>query len=345
MAVRMLAIFVCLIAFANLAVGETKMYTLKIPDGRPANYELAFAVEQPGILMIGAEWSCDRLLALRLEYPGGSLSPYKRSGPSPLTIEVVVEPEQTGEWTLSIHANPARGEGEGLITVVLPDPAGSEPEQAAAAAPAAPPPPAPDPWMVARRAPSGSSAGLVRVFESIEIFRASLDDRGENAAADSCRWQEGLMRYLADRRDELAGTGAAPSGNTRKVLGRMADAVRHVEEYRSSNEPILAGPPPEEPQRRRVWTELRMERFQPLERELDEVWQTLRRGHVPGLEEELWPVRLVSCVMACERHFEERVRLGEKQATNREIAEAQWERLLAAAGALRALADLAPHQP
>jgi hypothetical protein len=339
----MLAIFVCLTAFASLAIGETEMYTLKIPDGRLANYKLALAVEHPGTLTVGAEWSCDRLLALRLEYPGGRSSPYRRSGPSPLTMEVTVEPEQTGEWTLSIHANPARGEGDGLITAVLPDPPGAAPEEGAAAATVAPPPPEPDPWMVTRHAPRGSSPGLVRLFESVEIFRASIDDRGESDAADSCRWQRELMRYLADRRDELAETGATPSGNTCEVLGRMADAIRHVEEYRSSTEPILAGPPPEEPQRRRIWAELRKERFQPLEGELDEVLQTLRRGHVPGLEDELWPVRLVSCLTACERHFEESVRLGERQATNREIAEAQWERLLAAGGALRALAELAPH--
>ena len=177
------------------------------------------------------------------------------------------------------------------------------------------------------------------------VDRAAIDDRNESAAADSCRWQRELMRYLADRRDELAATGAGPSGNTLKVLGRMADAIRHVEEYRTSSEPILAGPPPEETQRRRIWTELRRERFQPLERELDELLQILRRGHVPGLEEELWPTRLVSCLTACERHFEERVRLGERQATNREIAEVQWERFLAASGALRALADLAPYSP
>jgi hypothetical protein len=53
-------------------------------------------------------------------------------------------------------------------------------------------------------------------------------------------------------------------------------------------------------------------------------------------------VRLVSCLTACERYFEERIRLGERQATNREIAIAQWERLLAAAEALDDLAKAAP---
>jgi hypothetical protein len=260
-------------------------------------------------------------------------------------MEVVVEPGQTGEWTLSIHANPARGEGEGLITAVLPGPAGDGPEEGAAGAPVPSPSTDPDPWMVARPAPRGSSSELAQLFDSIESFRAAIHDQGTSAHADSCRWQVELMRYLAERRDDLAETGASPTVNTSKVLRRMADAIQHVEEYRSSVEPILAGPPPEDPQRRRVWLDLRRERYQPLEGELDEILQTLQRGHVPGLEEELWPVRLVSCLTACERHFEERVRLGENQATNREIAEAQWERLLAASGALRALADMAPHSP
>jgi hypothetical protein len=321
------------------------MYSLKIPDGRPANYKLTLPVKHPGTLKLGAEWSNDRLLALRLECPGGSLSPYRRSGPSPITLEVEVEPEQTGQWTLSIHANPARGEGDGLITAVLPDPPDDEPEGGITSAPDTPSPPPPDPWMVARRAPRGSSPELARLFDEIENFRFSIERRGEDAAVDSCRWQSALMRYLADRRDELAETGAAPSRTTGTVLGRIADAIRLVEEYRSSDEPILAGPPPEDPQRRRIWTELRKERFQPLEGELDEILQTLRRGHVPVLEDELWPVRLVSCLAACERHFEERVRLGERQATNREIAEVQWDRLLTSAGALKALADLAPPSP
>jgi hypothetical protein len=341
----MLAIIVCFMLSATAAVGGTMVYSLRIPDGKPANYKVPLQVEHSGTLRIGAEWSSDRLLALRLEYPGGSLLPYKRSGPSPLTLEVAVEPEQAGEWTLSIHVNPARGEDEGLITAVLPDPPGTASADRAADGPASPPPPEPDPWMVVRHAPKGSSPEMVRLFESIETFRALIDDQGEDTPVDSCRWQEDFMRYLGAVRDEFAETGLTPTGNTGQTLERMADAIRLVEEFRSSADPLLAGPPPEEPQRRRVWAELRKERFQPLERELDEVLQTLQRGHVPILEDEVWPVRLVSCLTACQRHFEERVRLGERQATNLEIAEAQWDRMMAASGALRALADLATQSP
>ena len=58
------------------------------------------------------------------------------------------------------------------------------------------------------------------------------------------------------------------------------------------------------------------------------------------LESESWPTRLVSCLAACERYFEQRVRLGEREAQNAELAQAQWAPLTAAADVLEALAFL-----
>ena len=59
--------------------------------------------------------------------------------------------------------------------------------------------------------------------------------------------------------------------------------------------------------------------------------------HAPALAEERWVPRLTACLTACERFFDDRVRLGsEEMAPNRELAEAQWDRVLAAARVLEA---------
>ncbi len=42
--------------------------------------------------------------------------------------------------------------------------------------------------------------------------------------------------------------------------------------------------------------------------------------------------------MLCERHFEERARLGAEFASNGPVVQQQWSRVLAAANALEALA-------
>ena len=49
--------------------------------------------------------------------------------------------------------------------------------------------------------------------------------------------------------------------------------------------------------------------------------------------------------MGCQRHFEERVRLGEERATNLDLARSEWDRLLAAAESLAALAELSAWDP
>jgi hypothetical protein len=68
---------------------------------------------------------------------------------------------------------------------------------------------------------------------------------------------------------------------------------------------------------------------------------SIHKGRVPQLEQEPWFGRFVSCLIACENHFEQRGRLGEARALNREVVEEQWERLLLAADALDSLAALA----
>jgi hypothetical protein len=344
---RGLGLLACLLFACSTLPAETKLYTLQIPANKPANFELPLPIEHAGTLILRAEWSLDRLLAFRLEHPAAGSPTRKSSGPSPLFLEVEIEPRQlgTGPWMLSIHADPSGEGGEALLTVELPEPPGTEPALPMLKKSAPPPPPPPDPWMVSRTAPAGSPEAWRRTFDSIEKFRALLDSADADSAIDSCRWQVDLMRYLAARRDELADSGAFPAELTRSVLLDIAGAIRSVEEMRTSPDALIAGPPPDDPGRRQHWLAFRKERFQPLEQALDDILQTLQRGHAPALEQEGWPVRLVSCLTACERYFEERTRLGEHQATNREIAIAQWERLLAAAGALHDLATVAPLEP
>ena len=85
---------------------------------------------------------------------------------------------------------------------------------------------------------------------------------------------------------------------------------------------------------------VRRDRLEQIESELDEVLGLLRRGHAPELTDEQWPMRLTSCLTACQRHFEQRIRVGEELATNFELTRAQWDRLLAARSALRDLASV-----
>lgn len=324
------------------AAAETLLYTLEIPDSRSVTYELALAVRNPGVLTIRAEWNGTRQLALRVDRPDSPVAVARRSGPSPQVLEIEIPPESAGpaDWTLAIHAVAAKGGGEGLLTIQLPAPPGAEPADAPSAPTAQPPQPNPEPWMKSRRAPPGSPADSIRFFSAAEQYRSLLDPGIQDRPPDSCRWQDDLMLYLAERLDALAGAGTRPTVSTRRMLARVAAAVDTVEELRTSSDPLLTGPPPEEPERRTLWLRLRRERYQTVEAELDELTELLQRGHAPELQTQDWPQRLVTCLMACERHFEARGRVGEEQATSRDLARDQWDRLRAGAEALRALAEL-----
>jgi hypothetical protein len=85
---------------------------------------------------------------------------------------------------------------------------------------------------------------------------------------------------------------------------------------------------------------LRRERTQQLEAELDELLLSIQRSHAPELDSFEWPARIVTCLVACQRHFEERSRRGEAHAVNRDLARAQWVVLLVAGEALQDLTQL-----
>jgi hypothetical protein len=335
--------FCFLAAGAQGPAAESLLFTLEIPDGRSVTYELPLAVRHPGRLTIRAEWDVARQLSLRVDRPDRPVAVARRSGLSPQVLEIEIAAEAAGprDWKLAIHAVAARGEGAGLLTIELPSAPGSASNTASppAAEPSSPRP-EPDPWMDKRHAPPGSPRDWVRLFEAGERYRALLAGSNAEPRPDSCRWQQDLMRYLAERLDDLSEKGAAPAQPTRRMLARIVDAVDAVESLRSSSDPLLAGPPPADRDRRELWLRLRREEIQPVESELDELAEQLQRGHAPELEDQTWTLRMVTCLTACERHFEARARVGEEQATNRDLALDQWDRLLAAADALRALAEL-----
>ena len=86
---------------------------------------------------------------------------------------------------------------------------------------------------------------------------------------------------------------------------------------------------------------LRKRRLEPIEAELDALGTLIRRDHAPALAEEIWPQRLVGCLTACERHFEQRalsVPDTDSDANGGSLAGEQWSGILAAAEALQALA-------
>jgi hypothetical protein len=334
------------------ARAEVRPYTFEVPEGSAVSFQIEFEVEHPGKLQIQADWTGPRVLSFRLERSPGRMHKGRRTGPSPQSMAIDVHPwdlTQDGTWTLDIRALAARGAGSGTVTLVLPDPPEVVArrqrleEQARSGAdkplptPSVPPP---EPWMIARRPPSGASEQVRFLFEKVEAFRGTAVGTDGLSGPDACRWQADTLGYLAGWRDRLSGDGEIPPISSRRYFSRLVAAIRTVDDLRNSEDPILAGPPPEERLKRKAWLAVRRQRIEPIEQELDALIDDVTGGHAPELQEMQWPTRLISCLMACERHFEERVRLGENQATNGELAEIQWERIVAAGEALEALVYL-----
>lgn len=343
-AVRVLvsaALLACAATAATPTAAETFRYSLEVPDGQSATYRIEIDVRHAGTLSVDATWSGSKVLTLKLVPPLDHLPTVRRTGLSPQQIELEVDEadRDMGPWLLSIHSLPTRGLAEGRLTIEVPEPAPAEPEPAIAEAPLARPVEPPAPWARPRGAPSGIAQDLHALFLSTERFRqiVVVNDAG---TTDSCRWQLDLLRYLAEQRDRLADDGAHPTAATREMLQRIVSAIELVEELRTSRDPVLTGPPPRDKALRDTWLRMRRDRLEQIESELDEVLGLLRRGHAPELTDEQWPMRLTSCLTACQRHFEQRIRVGEELATNFELTRAQWDRLLAARSALRDLASV-----
>lgn len=311
-------------------------YAISVPDGLQATFELPFPVEHAGTVTLEAEWNGARLLFFGVDAPGHpSIS--RRSGPSPQRIDLSADDATialgTG-WKLTIKALPARGEASGRLRITVPDAPEVVARREAELHPPPPPPPPPPAWTLAKAAPAGTTPLIAHVYEAVEGFRAAVRPAKEGPP-DACVWQQDLLVDLAAARDRLGDAGAPPDLPTLRYFGRLAETIRRVDALRTSKDPVLAGPVPEDRLARRDWLIARHEVIRPIERSLDELTELLRGGHAPALDDETWLPRMTACLTACERYFDERVRLGSDDAApNGELAVAQWDRMLAAARAL-----------
>ena len=319
---------------------ETLRYAIAVPDGQAVTYLLELDVRHAGALSVTAEWSGARSLSLRLAPPDATWGTIHRTGPSPQTLETVVR-EELGTWTLRVHALAADGEGSGTVTIALPE-ASPPPSPPPASRPAPAPQPPPEPWMTAQPAPPGTPQQWLPFLDATERLRRTIAGGTNGREPDACQWQVPLLRYLDLRRQSLLERRTPPAESTARVLSRVARTARSVEALRTSQDPWLVGPPPDDARRRDAWLKVRRTRLATVESELDRILTMVRRDYASELVEEPWPARYVSCLTACERYFEQRTLVGDERARNRELARAQWSAILAAADALSALADLTP---
>jgi len=200
--------------------------------------------------------------------------------------------------------------------------------------------------MIAVGSPDGARADVAAWFSAIERLRDRIvDERSWETGVDACRWQEPTLQYLVRLRGEVTSRGDFPSLATRRYLRELGEAVEAVESFRTTRDPILAGPIPTEPRRRRLWLGARERRVEPLERRLDRLLDMLQDGFAPELESEEWPLRFVSCLTACQRHFDAVVVRGRDNAGNGQLAASQWDRILAAGEAFSATAALSATAP
>jgi hypothetical protein len=314
-------------------------YTFSVPDGREAKFEMPFPVEHAGAVTIEASWTGPRLLFFGVEGPGGT-SVARRSGPTPQRLDLTADPAAIARgtgWKLTIMALPARGEATGRLRVTAPDAPAVVATREAEAHPPPPPPPPPPAFTLPRAAPQGAPAEVVRVYQAVEAFRAGAT--GSADGGDACSWQLEFLKFAVVLRDRLGESGTAPDVPSLRYFARLADAIRAVAQLKAATNPVIAGPVPAGRDDRRDWLIARNEIVRPIERSLDELTELLRGGHAPELEDEAWLPRFTACLTACERFYDERVRLGgDENAPNRELAAAQWVRIVEAGRVFDALA-------
>jgi hypothetical protein len=322
---------------------ETLRYALDVPDGDSVTYLLDLDVRFPGTLRVRAEWPGPRSLSFKLTPPEQAYGALLRSGPSPQELEATIEPEgfEAGSWQLRIFALAGRGGGKGSLVIELPGPETEMPEKVETGEHPVERP-EPEPWMKPFRPAGAVRTDWLPFLEATERYRSELFDDPYRTPHDVCQWQAPLMRYFSDRRASLLSDSSVPSEATAKFLDRLASAITSVDRLRTSDDPLVNGPAPGDPALRNAWLKLRTGKIDPVEDELDQLLSLLQRGHVPDLEKQDWPLRLVSCLTACERYFEQRARVGEKRAGNRDLAIAQWPRILSAGRVISTLVELTP---
>jgi hypothetical protein len=310
-------------------------YLLELPARQMVAFEIELPLEHAGVAAFEATWDTTRVLSFRIDDPDGATR-LRRSGPPPLAFELHVGDDLdplAGAWKLSIRGLPADQPASGRLSIRLPGPA---PAPEAVPAPAPPelaePPPA---FLEPRTPPAGASLEVVQLFEATEELRSHVAEM-RRSSRDRYGWQEPLLDYLARERDR-----AEPLDDTpfRALLERTVHATRSLEGLAYSDDPLIVGPPPEDAQRRRAWLMLRRERIRPVEADLDDLLHEVTRRDGRHGETPEWLPKLVTSLMACERHFEQRGRIGEKAAHGDIVAE-QWDGLRIGAEALESLLEL-----
>ena len=326
------------------ALAGTLDYVIEIKNRVPATYSLEIPVQYPGTLTIEADWDCSRILTFKLRSTGSLPRRVRRSGPSPQKLELDVRETdlEAGQYyRLDISSLPAGGEGQGRLRIHVPDSPQVLRQKELDALPPEPVLPQPEWWAVPTSPPAGSSKALADLYREVEAFRSRVMISPLETAPDLCRWQTALLEHMTGLRNRLAEGGTVPDEATLRFYHKITTSVRQVEELKNSNDPMLVGPPPRNHRDRTTWLRMRSRHVKPIEHELDILLDMPKDGYVPELEGLEWPYRLVSCLMACERNFEERTRSGAEQGTNQELADETWPIIVAAAEALEALDRLA----
>ncbi len=321
--------------FVGITGAATHDYSLSFPAGELVSNKIEFEVSHPGRLRIEAQWAGARVVSFRLHGPGDGGSTLRLSGPSPQQLELDVDAAAAADrrrWTLSIRSLPTRAGSRGTLKLFLPEPEGDpvvrvEPELG-------PPAPPEEYWRVPGATPTRTVPAQARFHTKVESFRAVVV--GEDyLIRDKYLWQDGLLRFLVDRRDAPEFGETLPlSESTRAYLERIVDAVAKIDSLRTTDDPILTGRLPKDPDQRRRWRRLRRQRLAPLESELDVLLEDLKTGHAPQLAKHEWSRRLVSCLIACQRYFS---RVGDDAEGYRAVGETQWTPVVAGSRAIGAL--------
>jgi hypothetical protein len=330
------ALLAACVAVCPAADAAQVEYALDLPANQRLSYEVEFEVAFPGRVTLEAEWSPLRVLVLRLDGPGEKAM--RRSGNSPQRFDLDIAPDQIvkdSPWKLTISGLAAREAAQGRLTIKLPDSARANPAQDETGQQA--PLPQPDPWTLPVRTPAGLDHGWLRFHQRTEQFRERVVGA---SAPDTYRWQDGMLRFLAERRGRVTTTGSPIQPSTRTMLERVVDVVRKLDDLSGLDTEPLDGPAPTDSLGQRAWKTVRHPRFARIDSELDTLLTDLYGGHAPELEPELWFTNFLTCLIVCERHFEQRALLGPEQASNAELVGQQWEKVIAAADALNALREL-----
>jgi len=327
-----------LLALGVPAAADELRYELPLPAHQQIGYIVDFEAPYAGQLELSVEWEGTRVLSFRLEEVGSDAQPFRLSGPSPqsFSVEVPNPGDIPRPYRLHIRGLASRVGGPGLLVIRRPEAPPEPPPLLEQLPPAAPPP------MEWSELPPDTPEPLRRFSIATDRF---LDAVQHDPRGDACRWQADLAGFLDRERDAMVAGSRVPSGETRTALDEIVEMVRRVEAMRTSDDPVLAGPPPEEPSELKHWSRVREERIRTVEAELDTLLAAIERGHAPALARQPWPYRFVSCVVGCQRHFEERVRVGKDRAVNRQLVEDQWQRLLEAADLLESYASFSGVRP